>query len=388
MAGETKAPQASLSPRTAMPDLGPALAALTASSAPEVPFGLDPQQVGALLSAGIGQNDDLIKAVQLMADHQYKTGMIQEQRRQTDISQGQLDLSRFKIENEVNMQQAELRLRERLNEAQISHTKAQTSAAYAQADQARAGAAANRASAAMAGKQAQLVQMKLDGLNSLKQNSITLPSGDQIDLGTLASTDVINHLPQLVQLDQYGEITKPQLMKMQEFTNQIMEKGELEISPGIKLGRDASFMALKDTALFGTLVASATAEAGKVVTPDKIYTMVADSFSKLQLPTEQTVRGILDLGIASARTAQLRAVDRTTRDQLDFAEEELVRMAIERFPHLKDKIVVGRRVNDGRTSNNPGDLEAEEDSSNSSRTSSPVKKPAKAEDLLNRYLPK
>ena len=387
MATEIKAPQASLSPRTAMPDLGPALAALTASSAPEVPFGLDPQQVGALLSAGNGQNDDLIKAIQLMADHQYKTGMLQEQRRQTDINQGQLELSRFKIENEVNMQQAEMRLREKLNEAQISHTKAQTSAAYAQADQARAGAAANRASAAMASKQAQLVQMKLDGLNSLKQNSITLPSGDQIDLGTLASTDVISHLPQLVQLDQYGEITKPQLVKMQGFINEIMEKGELEISPGIKLGRDASFMALKDTALFGTLVASATAEAGKVVTPDKIYTMVSDGFSKLQLPTEQTVRGILDLGIALARTAQLRAVDKTTRDQLDFTEEELVRMTIERFPHLKNKISVGRRVNDGRTFNNPGTME-ESDEAEDSPTSAPVKKPTKYEDMLNRYLPK
>ena len=145
-------------------------------------------------------------------------------------------------------------------------------------------------------------------------------------------------------------------------------------------------MALKDPALFGTLVASATAEAGKVVTPDKIYTMVSDGFSKLQLPTEQTVRGILDLGIALARTAQLRAVDKTTRDQLDFAEEELVRMTIERFPHLKDKISVGRRVNDGRTFNNPGTME-ESDDVEASPTSTPVKKPAKAEDLLNRYLP-
>ena len=386
MAGEIKAPQATLTPRNAMPNLGPALAALASSNTPEVPFGLDPQQVGALLSAGSTQNDDLIKAVQLMADHQYKTGMIQEQQRQTDISQGQLDLNRFKIENEVNMQQAEMKLREKLNEVQVAHTKAQTSAAYAQASQARAGAAANQASASMTNKQAQLIQMKIDGLKDLKQNSITLPTGDTVDLGPLVSTDVISHLPQLVQLDQYGEVTKPQLIKMQEFSNEILTKGELEISPGIKLGRDASFMALKEPALFATFVAAATAEAGKVVTPDKIYTMVAESFAKLQLPTEQTVRGILDLGIASAKTAQLRAVDKTTRDQLDFTEEELVRMTIERFPHLKGKISVGRRVNDGRTFNNPGDLDEED--SGASATSSSVKKPSKTEDLLNRYLPK
>lgn len=111
---------------------------------------------GAMLQANSAQNDDLMKVVSLLADQQYKQGMLGGCRRQTEISKGQLDLSSSKSRPELAMQQVELGLKEtQMNAARIKESGARTTANLAQAAQARAGAAAE-------GQRARLLSAEAD----------------------------------------------------------------------------------------------------------------------------------------------------------------------------------------------------------------------------------
>lgn len=349
MADKLVAPTINIPEAAPMQNLAPALAALAgAGSAANIPFGLDPQQVGTMLQANSAQNDDLMKVVSLLADQQYKQGMLGEQRRQTEISKGQLDLSKFKIESELAMQQVELGLKEQMNAAQIKESGARTTANLAQAAQARAGAAAEGQRARLLSTEADMAKHKFEAIKSLQATDVTLPNGDSVNLGTIVSTGILPHLPNLVELDRYGSVTKEQLTQMQKITNDILtQDGDVDFGFGMKVNKNAAMMLVKEPSVFASLLQAKTADEGRTISPMQYVANLQQGLSKMDQTFPQNVQGFYEGALVGVRMGQQQATDKKTQALWDAAEDQIIDLLHQKFPALKSKIFKSPRTSVG-----------------------------------------
>ena len=384
MADKFVAPTFNIPDSAPMQNLAPALAALAgAGSATSIPFGLDPQQVGAVLQANNAQNDDLMKVVSLLADQNYKQGMLGEQRRQTEISKSQLDLSKFKIESELALQQAEMGLKEKMNAAQIKESDARTAANYAQAAHARAGAAAEGQRAKLLSTEASMAQDKLDAIRSLKDNKVKLPNGDEVNLATVVSTGIVQYIPQMVELDRYGTVTRDNLIQMQEAQNKFLTSdGDVDLGFGMKLNRNSAFLLVKEPAVFASLLQAKSMDEGRNLSPMQYITNLQQAVSKMDQVMPQAVQGFYEASLFGVHVGQQQAKDPKLRAQWDTVEDDIIDLIERKFPAMKGKLAKKGKLFE------PTDIEDQEGSGTAglNKTGS-GKKDSKPKDRLLNYFP-